>query len=293
MGGFEPNEELSAIVQEMWSADDNRAVFGQDLVIDMGRRTFTRDQSADRAKEPLISYVNEDLFERETYKRFYDLLDNYESNTGVEEVMTHQEIIEMKKFIDIIVETEPMKIAKNYLNSKGWAPEDQEEFKDWLWDVWFTLYKRGRTRGRTSGDSSGFEHVFVGEIRNGQVIGFHNWIQFYRLEKMGKVDYRGFIGGARQQDSEFMITIQFTWDEDLDDSEEGAMKHVGGTMLGTSPEFEIALYTIAWVYGRENDVVNIPIEMDDQQFYVIAHTFKHKYLGSCFTSRTPQNYTKR
>lgn len=48
MGGFEPNEELSAIVQEMWSSDDNRAVFGQDLVIDMGRRTFTRDQSEDR-----------------------------------------------------------------------------------------------------------------------------------------------------------------------------------------------------------------------------------------------------
>ena len=40
------------------------------------------------------------------------------------------------------------------------------------------------------------------------------------------------------------------------------MKHVGGTLLGTSPEFEIALYTIAWVYGRENNIVNIPIEMD-------------------------------
>ena len=35
-----------------------------------------------RAKEPLINYVNEEIFERETYKRFYDLLDNYESNTG-------------------------------------------------------------------------------------------------------------------------------------------------------------------------------------------------------------------
>lgn len=57
-----------------------------------------------------------------------------------------------------------------------------------LWDTWFKLYRRD-----TSGDSSAFEHVFVGEFRHGQVIGFHNWINFYLLEKCKQVDYRGFI----------------------------------------------------------------------------------------------------
>ena len=41
-------------------------------------------------------------------------------------------------------------------------------------------------------DSSGFEHVFVGETRRTkEVIGFHNWIQFYLQEKRGNVDYMG------------------------------------------------------------------------------------------------------
>jgi len=294
MGDFEPNEELSDVIQRMWSEDDNRAKVGEDLIINMGRRTFTRDQSEDRSSDPLIEYVNEDLFERESYKRFFDLLDNYESAVGVEEVMTHMEIIEMKKFVDVVVSSRPMQIAQEYLVEKNWAPADEEKFKDWLWDVWFTLYKRGRGRGRTAGDSSGFEHVFVGEIRNGAVIGFHNWIQFYRLEKMGKVDYRGFIGGKRKQDEEFMITIQFSWDEDLSDNDDvGAVKAVGGTMLGTSPEFEMAMYTLAWVYGKENDVVNIPIAIEDQEFYLIAHVFKGKYLGTCFTSHFPQEDKKR
>ncbi|KAL5249544.1 hypothetical protein ACHWQZ_G018420 [Mnemiopsis leidyi] len=164
----------------MWTEDDNRAIVGEDLIINIGRRTFTRDQSDDRCSDPLIEHFNEDLFQRESYKRFYDLLDNYESAVGVEEVMTHMEIIEMKKFVDVVVSSRPMQIAKEYLVEKNWAPSDEENFKDWLWDVWFTLYKRGRGRGRT-GDSSGFEHVFVGEIRNGSVIGFHNWIQFYRV----------------------------------------------------------------------------------------------------------------
>ena len=47
-------------------------------------------------------------------------------------------------------------------------------------------------------DSSGFEHVFVGETRGKQeVIGFHNWIQFYLQEKAKNVDYKGFMSSDR------------------------------------------------------------------------------------------------
>lgn len=30
---------------------------------------------------------------------------------------------------------------------------------------------------------------FVGEIKGGKVSGFHNWIQFYLLEKRGQLNY--------------------------------------------------------------------------------------------------------
>lgn len=46
-------------------------------------------------------------------------------------------------------------------------------------------------------DSSGFEHVFVGETRGGRtVIGFHNWIQLYLQEKLGHIDYKGYSVNA-------------------------------------------------------------------------------------------------
>lgn len=42
-------------------------------------------------------------------------------------------------------------------------------------------------------DSSGFEHVFVGETRSGsEIVGFHNWIQFYLQEKNSHLDYKGY-----------------------------------------------------------------------------------------------------
>ena len=58
------------------------------------------------------------------------------------------------------------------------------------------LYRRSR-ESRVY-DSSGFEHVFVGETRGAnEVIGFHNWIQFYLQEKAGHVDYQGYILGTK------------------------------------------------------------------------------------------------
>ena len=89
-----------------------------------------------------------------------------------------------------------MKYAHNYLVSKGKSQRDIGQFKRQLYDLWFKLYRR--TRGSRALDSSGFEHVFVGETRGKtDVLGFHNWIQFYLQEKAGNVDYQGFIIGKR------------------------------------------------------------------------------------------------
>ena len=42
----------------------------------------------------------------------------------------------------------------------------------------------------------------MGETRNrAEVIGFHNWIQFYLQEKQGLVDYKGFFPSRRVSNS--------------------------------------------------------------------------------------------
>lgn len=40
---------------------------------------------------------------------------------------------------------------------------------------------------------SRFEHVFVGEIKVDYVSGFHNWVQFYRQESVGNLNYYGYV----------------------------------------------------------------------------------------------------
>ena len=110
-----------------------------------------------------------------------------------------------------------MKRAHKYLISKGKSRQDEKAFKQQLYDLWFTLYRR--TRGTQVLDSSGFEHVFVGETRGGkEVIGFHNWIQFYLQEKAGNVDYQGYIRGKKEGAESRLITIQFRWKQAVRDA---------------------------------------------------------------------------
>ena len=73
---------------------------------------------------------------------FVALLDNYESETGQEEVVTEHEVRENQCFIDAIYETEPMKIAHEYLASKGLMPRERPQFKRELYNLWFKMYRR-------------------------------------------------------------------------------------------------------------------------------------------------------
>lgn len=57
-----------------------------------------------------------------------------------------------------------------------------------LTQMWFSLYTRD-----VRDDSCGFEHVFVGESKEGKIVGFHNWLQFYLEEKKGAVNYTGYL----------------------------------------------------------------------------------------------------
>ncbi|XP_027181047.1 poly(U)-specific endoribonuclease-B isoform X1 [Coffea eugenioides] len=252
---MEPSEEelrdLSKACNKLWELDLNRLTPGKDYEIDIGEGKKVY-QKGDCAEGSLFSWVNEDIFKRPTFSRFCSLLDNYNPHEGYKENVTSQEKQEQTAFIEEISRTAPIKYLYNYLISKGIVSHNYEEFKRVMTSLWFDLYNRGGTHG----SSSAFEHVFVGEIKQRgeqEVSGFHNWLQFYLEEAKGRVDYQGYILPRRHgqfPDSETqLLTIQFEWN--------GVLKSVSSCLVGVSPEFEVALYTLCFFVGGEDNQVEL------------------------------------
>jgi len=98
----------------------------------------------------------------------------------------------MNAFLDACCRTRVVRYLGLYLQRKG-RIRSQTELKSFLHDLWFKLYRR-----ETHNDSSGFEHVFVGEVKEGKVIGMHNWLQIYTEEARGELNYLGYIRPRRR-----------------------------------------------------------------------------------------------
>lgn len=75
---------------------------------------------------------------------------------------------------------------------------------------------------------------------------------------------------AEEESKNQLITIQFSW--------KGDVKPIGSSFIGTSPEFEMALYTVCYLAGEGEDV---QVEIDDYDVTVKAHHMG-PYMGSCY-----------
>lgn len=145
--------------------------------------------------------------------------------------------------------------------------------------MWFKLYTRERGDGA---DSSGFEHVFVGEIKNDKISGFHNWIRFYLEERKGNINYKGYIKPRGVQshdditnDDDHILTLQFEWND--------VEKMVGTNLIGVSPEFEMALYTMCFLVGEEENSVLLSTGTGDVfGLTVKCYKFAGTKVGTCF-----------
>uniref|UniRef100_A0A8C8SD30 Uridylate-specific endoribonuclease n=1 Tax=Pelusios castaneus TaxID=367368 RepID=A0A8C8SD30_9SAUR len=232
---FITNEELLSISEQLYKADGNKAQ-ESDITINpqhLAASTETRDRE-DRSPEPLYTYVNQKLFSKPTYASFIKLLDNYQRQTGRGEAFNAEQLKEQDNFLWEAMKTEPMKKLYDFFHKKN-RYSTPEEFVSDLKEMWFGLYSRGQDEG----DSSGFEHVFVGEVKKGKVSGFHNWIRFYLLEKEGLVDYYSYNYDGPWTSFPDVLGMQFSWD--------GYFKEVGSAFIGCSPEFEFSLYTLCFI----------------------------------------------
>ena len=276
---FNLDVNLSDAIQEMWNLDVNRLTPNADYKIDVqdGKKPYWKE---DNAPDPLFTFVDKNALRRPTYKAFMALLNNYKSGTGASESVSSHERNENWTFLKAIMQTAPMQFCHKYLHSKkpDEIPADPSDFSKLLYKIWFDLYRR-----ETSRDSSGFEHVFVGEVKDGKVSGMHSWIQFYLEEQKGNLDYRGYIkprsrSEALANSDDHVLTLQFHWG--------GVEKFVGTSFIGVSPEFEMAVYTTCFLLGEEENNVSLNTGTDEFELKIRCYTMARDKIGTAFPEAT-------
>lgn len=272
--------DISLAAGRLWDLDEERLVPGLDYRINVQRGKKMWDEG-DMAAEPLFTFLDPNVLKRPTTAAFIALLDNYSAELGVTEVVDRHEHEENRLFIDLILTTPCMQYVFVYLQrANKTRAQTKEQFAAELHQVWFGLYTRKRTN-----DSSGFEHVFVGEIKDDEIVGFHNWIQIYLEEKKGAFDYQGFIKPKRpalpsriSQENAQLISLQFKW--------HGALKKVSSSYIGTSPEFEFALYTLCYYMHLEESV----LQTGPYKVQITVHRWKagsKEHIATSFPSDAP------
>jgi len=176
-----------------------------------------------------------------------------------------------------VTKTEVMKLLAKALVSKGVITNTQTAFRDLLTKLWFVNYPRHRNIP----GSSGFEHVFVGELNRGAVMGLHNWLQFHRLEKSGDVNYYGYMTSVPLGGGPGLIKFRFSMSD--------TVKPVTSMFVGTSPEFEMALYTGCLMLVEEN---KCGVRIGDKNIRVRTHKYTrggNVYVGTAFPELAGRN----
>ncbi|XP_057318665.1 endoribonuclease CG2145 [Microplitis mediator] len=266
-GNVVTDEDLEKLSEALFIKDNNNAF--KHITINLQKQT-NPSSPKDEAPQPLLT-VNPAALQIPTISKVLTIYDNYQLDSRVNEHISPLQRTEESLLVDTFLSTNVMSAAMKFLADKGFIKKDYYEYKDTLRRLWFNLYSRGE--GKIG--SSGFEHVFLTELKSGtEVSGLHNWIYFNAEEGKNRVNYLGYMKKLDLGDKGVIVKLHAKFN-DID-------KPVTTMFVGTSPELEMALYTVCFFTRSES---SCPVSLGGSKFNIITHKFKYRgndLIGSAY-----------
>uniref|UniRef100_A0A5K3FYX8 Uridylate-specific endoribonuclease n=1 Tax=Mesocestoides corti TaxID=53468 RepID=A0A5K3FYX8_MESCO len=264
--------DLEDLFTELWELDANRLELGKDLILDP--QGYVPNPPKDNAPKPLFSYVNKTrLLTSPTYQAFIELIPSYNPDILVNETVSSEKLLAQSKFITAVMQTAVMQKVRGYLEERKLISPGEKAFKELLFQMWFRSYQR---RKRLS--SSAFEHVFLGEGRGSQTLGFHYWLPMYLHESEGALDYFGYYEQRRGR-LQNTLSVAFMWNANW-------LKKYATFMFGTSPEFDLGLYTVAFLRMKSTIPSGfryaLSLRVMNSRLALQCYQIDEKTLGSCY-----------
>ncbi|CAL8089253.1 unnamed protein product [Calicophoron daubneyi] len=109
--------------------------------------------------------------------------------------------------------------------------------------VWFGEYTWDQMNPDNSPRTCGFQHVYIGEMRNNIVKGLHHWVRYYILEKSGRLVTQAVL---KKHPELHIASLEFSVDN--------CVKPYGTIFFGIPIHFEIMIFFCAFLIGSSRDI---------------------------------------
>ena len=250
------------IYQQIWDAD--QANNGIPAILPNGTKDDTVgyvvvDENGDNPDHVIFSEVKIPDRKRETYNLCETLLNNYALSQTQPEDDTAEEIEEVQVFLNTILNSPPMGLARDYIQRQIGQTITDARWYQILYDTWFLQFDQGNNR-----DLSGFEHVIVGEQKGGKIGGYHFWYKYHLDDIIGflgsdDISYVGTRYDGQNSTSGRLttqgvlvpevVTLAYRWNAyDYEARERRPLyKPIGGFWVGCSIEGLMALGTVRFL----------------------------------------------
>ncbi|XP_014210375.1 poly(U)-specific endoribonuclease homolog [Copidosoma floridanum] len=185
--------------------------------------------------------VKPEAFEIPTIKSFLSIYQKYYQKSGVEKIETKVELNDQKLLIETFLNTTVLSTAMGFLGEKGFVKNDFDEYKKSLRNLWFEPY-------------NAFVHRFFGhrtprfstpDYSKGRT--FSNWITMHLEEKKQKMvkNVSPMMTQSLKSYNGENTAITFHFYKIFGNQTlESLPTKTMCILLGTSPELEMALYTV-------------------------------------------------
>ena len=254
---------MQDIYQRIWEADQNENGISPILDTELGNlekgyvkvNTNLNQESQDIR---VLSDLHIPEHKKHTYQLGLKLFDNFALSERAEEVDTAKERTEVHDFVDAIIDTAPMQVARAYIAEQTNSSLTRQRFYNTIMEMWFRKYTQS---GKPH--LSGFEHVVIGEQDGSKAKGYHFWYKYYLDDGFARqqdglyadsfptlrddrINYFGSKMTGNQHQFPESVTIAYRWF--APDYEAEALrplfKKIGGFFVGCSIEGLLAMGTV-------------------------------------------------
>jgi hypothetical protein len=257
------------IYQEIWNADQQhcglKAIKKGDPIDSATKDhgyVIVDEKDVNDKDHKVIVEVHIPPSKMKSYKLVEALFNNYVLDQTKPEVDTLEDLKveeqEIQSFIEYAYKTPPMQKARDYYSEQTKKKVTDDEWWAIIERVWFDQFDSGKNE-----DLSGFEHVIVGEQKQGKVQGYHFWYKYYLDEQFvpdafsssiaspspakDTIHFLGWEG--KQNSSPDCVTLSFVWEAfDYQAKQYRKLtKPIGGFWVGPSVEGLMAIGTVRFL----------------------------------------------